>query len=222
MAPDVSPEMADLLRAGAADKLGLICSPSRVEKNYKVLREAERLGYLRFLDIERPWITPAGRLAIGAPTEAETSRAEFAAICAGVRKPLVPAKRNDPRTDFDYRSWKSMDWHCVLVVKQPHDREIRSVRVGRTPTSAPQYLGSRNSTIQPESDGRFVLAVIPKWLISTAGFSTYPLPLDDGDGWTDAEREAWDRLRNVCFSINSRIRNAGRGQHQRLRFGEFA
>jgi hypothetical protein len=219
---EVSPEVAELLRAGAADRLGLVCSPGQVQKNWAAIREAERNGWLRFLTLERPWITPAGRAAIGAPTEAQVDRAAFLEMCK--RKPLKPAKKADPRTDFDYRSYRAMEYVCTLLVKQPDPREDPpSVRVGRTLTSDPQFLGPNNSIVQPESEGRFVLAVMPYWLIKRAELSTYPLPLDESDpNFTDEERAAWSRLRLVCQSINSRIRTAGRRSTERFRYGENA
>lgn len=219
---DVSPEVAELLRAGAADHLGFVCSPGQVQKNWAAIREAERAGYLRFLTMERPWITPAGRAAIGAPTEAQVDRAKLVAMCK--RKPLKPKKKADPRTDFDYRSYRTMGYACTLVVKQVDRREDPpSVRVGRTLTSDPQFLGPNNSIVQPESEGRFVLCVMPDWLIKRAGLSTYPLPLDDADpDFTDEERATWARLRLVCQSVNSRIRTAGRRLTETFRYGENA
>lgn len=219
---DVSPEVAELLRAGAADHLGLVCSPGQVQKNWAAIREAERNGWLRFLSMERPWITPAGRAAIGAPTEAQVDRAKFVDMCK--RRSLKPKKKADPRTDFDYRSYRSMGFVCTLVVKQPDRREDPlSVRVGRSLTSDPQFLGPNNSIVQPESEGRFILAVMPDWLIKRAELSTYPLPLDESDPeFTDDERATWDRLRLVCQSINSRIRSGGRRSVERFRMGENA
>lgn len=229
---DVTPEMAALLRAGAADYLGLVCRPGQVQKNWSTLREAERLGFLRFIDIERPWITDAGRAAIGVPSEADADRARLREMFCK-RQPLDPVKRKDPRTDFDYRSYRAMRWVCTLVIRQPDRRfSPRTLRVGRTSTSDPQFLGDRNSNIQPESEGPFILTLVPGWMTrpivklgvtSPSIFSTYPMALDETDpNFTDEERAIWDRLRNVCFSINSRIRNAGRRFQGRRRFGEFA
>lgn len=221
-AADLHSEMVELLRAGAADHLGLCCSPGQVQKHWAALREAERLGFLRFLGLERPWITDAGRASIGAPSQAEADRAKFIEMCTRSKPRLVPAKRADPRTDFDYRSYKSMDYVCTLLVKQPDQRiNPLTVRVGRTLHSDPQFLGPNNSIVQPESDARFLLTLMPVWLLKRAGFSTYPLPLDEAE-WSEADRETWERLRRVCHSINSRIRNAGRKQRETYRFGESA
>jgi hypothetical protein len=219
----LSPELVELLWVGAYHKFGFCCLPGQVRKNFKLLHEAERLGYIRFIGITQPWITEAGRAAIGAPPEGEKQRAEFRQLCAeyAKRKALNPVKRDDPRTDFDYRSWKTMGWRCTLVFRQQDDRAVKqTVRVGRMPNSDPQFLGARNSNIQPESTERFVLAIVPDWMtrpirkfgeFKPAPFSTYPLPLDETDpAFTDEDRETWARLSRVCFSINSRIRRAGR------------
>lgn len=220
----LAPELADLLRAGAADDLGICCRPSQVTKLYPALREAERLGYVRFLDIERPWITDSGRAAIGAPPQLDADYAKLTELCRR-RKSLVPARKDDPRTDFDYRSYKAMGYVCTLAVRQPDAREKpATLRVGRTLQSDPQFLGPRNAIILPESEGtRFALAVMPKWLIERAGFSTWPMALPDDEPWTEDERATWDRLRQVCHSVNSRIRTGGRrSPTAKLHYGEFA
>jgi hypothetical protein len=221
---DVSPEVATLLRAGAAEHLGIVCRPDQIEKNWKALTEAKRLGYVRFPDIFHPMITDDGRIAIGAPSQAEVDRAKLILLCARARKPLVPAKRDDPRTDFDYRSYKACGYACTLLVKQPDARENpETLRVGRTLMSEPRFLGPRNSIVQPESEGRFVLAVMPEWLIKRAELSTYPFPIDRTDpAFTDDECLIWERLRNVCVAVNSRIRNAGKSGPVKYRFGESA
>jgi hypothetical protein len=220
---DLTPEMVELLRAGAADGAGLCCRPGQVVKNFAALHECERFDLIRFLDIERPWITPAGRAAIGAPTESQANRAWLMNNYGPGSKPrLVPEKRNDPRTDFDYRSYKACGYVCTLLVKQPDARENPlTVRVGRTLRSDPQFLGPNNSIVQPESDARFLLTVMPSWLLKRAGFSTYPMPLDETE-WSAEDCATWNRLRQVCMSINSRIRNAGRRAQEKRRFGEFA
>jgi hypothetical protein len=229
---DVTPAMAELLRAGAADARGLCCSPGRVEKNFATLHECEKLGFIRFLDIERPWITDKGRAAIGEPSGAEASLARLRAF-SRERRRLEPEKRADPRTDFDYRAYKSMNWVCTLAIRQPDPREKpQTIRVGKSLHSEAQYLGGKNSIVQPESEGRFVLTLVPNWMtrpitklgrLAPAIFSSYPLALDPDDpDFTEEERALWDRLRNVCFSVNSRIRNAGRRPHEKRRFGEYA
>lgn len=219
----LSPEAVAILRAGAADYLGYCCSPGRVVKNFAAISEAEKRGYIRFLG-ERPWITDAGRRAIGAPTEAQADYARRVALLRSYKRPrLKPEKREDPRTDFDYRSYKACGYVCTLVMKQPDGRyNPLTVRVGKTLTSDPQFLGANNSIVL-EAHGRFLLAVMPDWLIKRAGFSTYPLALDPDDSeFTDAERETWERLRMTAYSVNARIRSAGRRQVEKLRFGENA
>jgi hypothetical protein len=115
-----------------------------------------------------------------------------------------------------------MGYVCTLVVKQPDQRvNPLTVRVGRTLRSDPQFLGPNNSIVQPESTAHFLLVVMPAWLLKRTGFYTYPLALDETE-WSDADVATWDRLRGVCYAINSRIRNAGRRTPQRYRFGENA
>ena len=222
---ELTPEMAELLRAGANHNHGLICVPGQVQKHWKTLRQAERLGYLRFLDIERPWITEAGRAAIGEPTEMEADYRRRVALLSSLnkRKPLIPTPAKDPRTDFDYRSYKSCGYVCVLAVKLPDDRpDARTIKVGRPGSSEHHFFGAGNSIVQPESEGRFVLAVMPDWLQRRWKFLTYPLALPDDSDWTDDERAIWERLTRVCISINSRIQNAGRKVHESRRYGETA
>ncbi|MET4197247.1 hypothetical protein ABIB96_001235 [Bradyrhizobium sp. LA3.X] len=221
---DLGPEVLELLRAGAAHDNGICCRPGQVQKLWPVIREAERAGYVRLLDVEKPWVTDAGRKAIGAPSQTEADYARLRKLCRRRRKPL-PRPADDPRTDFDYRSYRSLNYVCVLLVKQQDDRYAPStIRVGRTLTSDPQFLGPKNSIILPESEGRFVLALMPHWLISKAMLPSYPLALDDTDSaWSDDERALYDRLRNVCISVNTRIRRGGSRQPApHLHFGEYA
>lgn len=232
---ELSPELIELLWAGADHKYGFCCMPGQVRKNWALLHEAERLGFVRFIGITQPWITETGRAAIGAPAEGEKQRIEFRQLCADYakRKALNPVKRDDPRTDFDYRTYKTMRYVCTLVFRQADNRAVKqTVRVGRMPDSEPQFLGPRNSIIQPESTERFVLAIVPDWMtrpikrfgeFKPAPFSTYPLPLDETDpAFTDEDRKTWARLSSVCFSINSRIRRAGHSTRERGAFGEYA
>lgn len=234
---ELSPELVALLWVGADHKLGFCCMPGQVRKNWALLHEGERLGLIRFLvgNIQNPWITEQGRAAIGAPPEGEKQRIEFRKLCAeyAKRKALQPVKRDDSRTDFDYRTYKTMRYVCTLVFRQQDDRAVKqTTRVGRMPNSDPQFLGPRNSIIQPESTERFVLTLVPDWMtrpikkygeFKPAPFTTYPLPLDETDpAFSDEDRETWARLAGVCFSINSRIRRAGQRPHERGVFGEFA
>jgi hypothetical protein len=204
----LAPEMIELLRAGADHTLGIVCRPGQVRKLWPLITEAERHGWIRLLDVEKPWITDAGRKAIGAPSQAEASHAKLVEECKRC-KPVLRASA-DPRTDFDYRSYQANDFVCVLAVKQPDARvEPATIRVGRDLSSAPQFLGPKNSIVQPESEGSFVLAVMPHWIVRKALLPTYPFALNEDEPWTENERALWDRLRNVCISVNTRIRRGG-------------
>lgn len=221
----MSHELAEVLRVGAAHDHGMICRPGEVMKLFPLLKQAERLGYLRFIDIERPWITPAGRAAIGAPTETEAGYARLVLACSAARKPLVPAKRADPRTDFDYRSYRQCGYVCILAVRAQDDRpDPQTVRIVVSGSTKPQGLGARNSIIMEETKGPgpFVLAVVPKWLQEKCSLPTYAMPLPEDQDWSDDDRELWARLREVCFSINSRIRNSNRRPRERAAFGQWA
>jgi hypothetical protein len=223
-AADLTSEMVELLRTAAAHDLGIVCRPGQVQKLWPLLREAERQRLIVFLDLERPIITDMGRRAIGAPSQAHADHARLVALCS--RKKPAPRRDADPRTDFDYRSYRSMGYVCTLVVRQPDGRYNPStVRVGRSLTSDPQFLGPRNSIALPESEGTpFVLALMPKWLLDRAMFPTCPFPLDDEDAsWSADDRATWDRLRNVCMSVNTRIRRGGnRPATGKLAYGEYA
>jgi len=201
---DLSDAARALLEAGANHKNGICCLPGQVQKNWTDLRALERAGYIRWLDMEQPWITAKGRAAIGAPGEYAIARLHPLLK----RKPLEPKPSDDPRTDFDYRSYKAADYLCTLVVRQPDYRTAPStIRVGKSLTSEPQFLGARNSIVQPESEGRFVLTLVPAWMIRKNIFSAYPWSLDENDpAFAAEERELWARLRDVCISINTRIR----------------
>lgn len=219
----LAPEMADMLRAGAEHDLGIVCRPGQVQKLWPLIREAERAGWIRLLDAEKPWLTDAGRKAIGAPSQSEADYARLVKLCSR-RKPLTPKPAEDPRTDFDYRSYRSMGYACVLAVRQPDARENPStIRVGRSLRGDPQFLGPKNAIILPESEGPFVLALMPKWLITKTMLPTHPIALSEDEPWTDEERALWTRLRDVCLSVNTRIRRGGTRQPTgKLHYGEYA
>ena len=76
--------------------------------------------------------------------------------------------------------------------------------------------------------GRIIEALIDAaaigafWFALYTGFSTYPFSLDETQ-WSEADRTTWSRLRDVCFSVNSRIRNAGRRTPTaKLHYGQYA
>lgn len=218
---ELSAELVELLHRGAADHYGLICRPGEVQKNYKHLRIAERLGYLRFIDVTRPWITEEGRAAIGAPTEMQVDHARLVEVCKQIKpKRPAPKKQKDSRTDFDYRSYKTMNQVCIIAVKLHDDRlNPNTIKIGRIGFNEPHFLGPRNSIIMPESEGRFVLALIPHWLQERTKLPTWGFPLPENDQWTDAERATWDRLSQICRTINSRIRNADRSSKLHMPYG---
>ena len=220
---ELAPEMVELLRAGAAHDIGVICLPGQVRKHWAALREAERLKLIFFADVEHPVITDIGRRAIGAPTQLDADYARLVKLCGG-RKRLTPRRDDDPRTDFDYRSYRALGYVCALVVRQPDSRYNPStIRVGNTLGSEPQFLGSKNPIILPESaDTPSVLALLPQPLLHRTGFTPHPFSLDETQ-WSEADRTTWSRLRDVCFSVNSRIRNAGRRTPTaKLHYGQYA
>lgn len=201
-----------LLEAGAKHLNGLCCTPGQVRKNWKDLTELKRAGFINWLTAEQPWITKDGREAIGAPNECQAT-IDLLRPTMSNRAPLAPPRDADPRTDLDYRSYQSMGWVCALVIRQPDYRtEAATIRVGSSLSSEPQFLGAGNSIVQPESEGRFVLTLVPAWMVRKNIFSGHPFSLDEYDpAFTAEERELWDRLRNICFSINTRI-NRGSGK----------
>jgi hypothetical protein len=223
-ASELTPEMAELLRAGARNSHGFICTPGSIQKHWKPLRELERLGYMRFLGFN-PWITEQGRAVIGEPTEMEADYRRRVALFAELtkRRALVPRPDKDPRTDFDYRSFKSCGYVCVLAVRLPDERpEAHTIKVGRPGSKEHHYFGQGNSIIQQESEGRFLLAVMPGWLQRRWEFLTHPMALPDDGDFTDEEKIIWRRLTQICISINSRIRNAGRAIRENRPYGETA
>lgn len=221
----LTPEMSALLWRGARDNYGYICRPSEVREFHPTLSAAERLGYLRFIDVTRPWITAEGRRAIGAPTEIESDREKWRRACAVnvERRPPDPKKRDDPRSDFDYRSYHSMKYVCVLAVRLPGARNNpQSVKVGRVTGGDPVFLSDNNSILMPESEGRFVLALIPEWLQERTRLPMWAAPLREDEAWTAGERETWTRLAGVCSTINARIRRAGQRAKVSMPFGYTA
>lgn len=190
-----------LLEAGAADAMCRCCLPGKVREHWAELMELESRRLVRLHGFDA-YITELGRREIGALSETEATIARLRPILR--RKPLNPRPNDDPRTDFDYRAYRTMKWNCTLVFSR---LERGTNAVSKLPSSKVEFLGANTSIVQPESEGRFVLVLVPDWMFKKNVFSSFPFPIDEDDpAFTAEERALWDRLRHTCHSINVRIR----------------
>lgn len=127
------------------------------------------------------------------------------------------ARKPDPRSILDYRAYHTMRLVCVLVVK--HRDKAASIECSRDGAWPHIYLPTKKLMVQPESEGDFILALMPKsflvWLAkqddapSVARTLLGVTPELAGEQ-TAARRETWKRLERVRSSINSKIYYAKR------------
>jgi hypothetical protein len=152
------------------------------------------------------------RQAYDAAHERAMEAAHEAAVASKARN------KPDPHAG-DYLAWRTMGMVCVLVVK--HRDKPASFECSRD--GGPYrhlYLPFSQLVPLPESDGEFLLALLPRpWVnrIEKKDFAGaqplrelfgVTLPLSAAQPWTDEQCATWERLGNRRLSINSRIQSA--------------
>ncbi len=150
-------------------------------------------------------------------------RAEYAA--AGERAMAaartMAAEHNARKPDAyegEYLAWRALGLVCILVVK--HRDASASFEISRDGAGARIYLPKSKTITLAESDGDFLLALIPrsfvKWICikdPAAGgrfreLFGVTLPLAADRAWTSAECETWTRLDRRRTTINVKIQTA--------------
>lgn len=200
------------------------------------LKELEERGLLRWLGRD-PTVTPAGREAIGAPSEERVRLDKFKADHPWIEKRkrenggFLPRDNGDPHISDDvYRIYKTMKVVAVPIVRMSPDLTRNGkVYASRDGSEAKRfYLDPKRMDDQPESTDAFALTLLPRWLcawISKTFVGTNMLGVTPelvGDQWTDGDRKKWESLTNRASSINTRIRNGGMRQRARGRYGATA
>lgn len=153
-------------------------------------------------------LPPAERqAAVGGALEAVR---ENAAELAAFEK----AKTPDPRTDLQYKTWRTMKLFAVPVVR--HSDRLASIEVSRDgdATGKHAFIPLRSAPIVlPESRDPLQLVLvgkpIAKWIAEKQGVSLAGVPTDLVGDWSDDDREQWARLRALAGHININIQRGG-------------
>jgi hypothetical protein len=119
------------------------------------------------------------------------------------------ARTPDPRSSSDYRAWKTMKMVCVLLVK--HQDKAASIECSKDGASRPRiFIPNKKHILLPESDGEFVLMLLPKWLAQKAELMGVTAGLSPDRTWTSAEVDQWRSLSSLRLSVNTKIHSANR------------
>lgn len=200
------------------------------------LKELEERGLLRWLGRD-PTVTPAGREAIGAPSEYQVRLDKFRADHPWIEKRkqenggVLPRDNGDPHiTDMAYRNYRTMGVAAVPIVRMRAEPTVRGdVYASRDGSTRKRFfIDPKRMIDQPESGDNLILTLLPKWLCSSIS-KRFPgvnllgvTPELVGDNWTDGDRKKWESLTNRARSINTRIRNGGVQRRARGRYGDTA
>lgn len=130
------------------------------------------------------------------------------------------AKTPDPRTDLQYKTWRTMKLFAVPVVR--HSDRLASIEVSRDGDAAGKhaFIPLRSAPIVlPESRDPLQLVLvskpIAKWIAEKQGVSLSAAPADLVGDWSDDDRELWARLRALATHINVNIHRGGSARKPR-------
>lgn len=127
------------------------------------------------------------------------------------------ARKPDPHAG-EYLSWRVMGMVCILVVK--HRDLSASFEISRDGAGARIYMPKSKVMPLVESDGDFMLALLPRSFVKWIGIKDpsagarfrelfgVTMPLAADRVWTDAECETWTRLDRRRSTINVKIQTA--------------
>jgi hypothetical protein len=213
---ELSQELVELLTAAAQTTYGRVCYPYQCRGPVGLLLVQARARGFIYYDGATPIITDAGRKAVGAPTELELICKNRGGVFAKPGEHVTRRQPDDLRSRITYQSYRTARMFCTLVVKLAEPPGARSLKCSMNgDPSKFFYLPLSRIIIQPESQGSFVLVVVPKWLAKpfdpkriTELAGVLP-DLCDSIEWTDQQKTDWNRLRRKAGVINTRIRNGG-------------
>lgn len=130
------------------------------------------------------------------------------------------AKTPDPRTDLQYKTWRTMKLFAVPVVR--HSDRLASIEVSRDgdPTGKHAFIPLRSAPIVlPESRDPLQLVLvgkpIAKWMAEKQGVSLFGVPPELVGDWSDNDREVWMRFRALASHININIQRGGSARRPR-------
>jgi hypothetical protein len=214
---ELSPELVELLTAAAQTTYGRVCYPYQCRGPLGLLLVQARARGFIYYDDATPIITDAGRRAVGAPTELELICKNRGGLFGKVGEAATRRRPDDPRSRITYQSYRTARMFCTLVVKLAEPPiDARGLKCSMNGDPIRWFtLPLHRIIIQPESQGSFVLVVVPKWLAKpfdpkriTELAGVLP-DLCDSIEWTEDQKTDWNRLRRKASVINTRIRNGG-------------
>ena len=133
---------------------------------------------------------------------------------------IEKAKTPDPRTDLQYKTWRTMKLFAVPIVR--HSDRAASIEVSRDgdPTGKHAFIPLRSAPIVlPESCDPLQLVLIgkpiAKWIAEKQGVSLSAVPVDLVGDWSDDDRELWARLCALASHININIQRGGSARKPR-------
>lgn len=153
------------------------------------------------------------RAAVGGALEAVREKAAELAL-------LEKAKTPDPRTDLQYKTWRTLKLFAVPVVR--HSDRPASIEVSRDGDAAGKhaFIPRRSAPIVlPESRAPLQLVLVGKpiarWIAEKQGVSLSAVPADLIGDWSDEDRKHWARLRALAGHININIQRGGSARRPR-------
>lgn len=198
------------------------------------LRELEERGFIRWIGRD-PVVTPKGRQAIDAPSEEKVRLASYRDAHPWIEKlkaenggTIPRPKGSDHISDDDYKIYRTMNVVAVPIVRMQEELTVyNSVYASRDgSTRKGFFIAPARMIDQPESRGKLVLTLLPKWFCRKPSKKKPDLNLLGvtpdlvGDDWTDDDCKKWASLITRANSINTRIKNGGTRQRARRRFAE--
>lgn len=124
------------------------------------------------------------------------------------------ARKPDPRSPLTYKTYRTMGMVAVVVVR--HADRGATLQVSRNGDAKGKHAFPRAAwlTIQPESAGPFLLALVSKrnlaWILEKQEVNLGGVVPELVGDWSDEDRKTWSDLKHAADHINVRIRAAGK------------
>lgn len=115
----------------------------------------------------------------------------------------------------DYLRWGRSRMWCFLFVRHPHP-STAAVKVSRSgDETTAHFLPLSRIEQRPQTSGRFLLVMVPRWLREKLPASFCGVTPDlQASEWSDAEREEWKDLSAICGRINYEIEKSPKRRYR--------
>ncbi|WP_458760515.1 hypothetical protein ACSVBT_06905 [Afipia sp. TerB] len=148
----------------------------------------------------------------------ERSDRAWAAAFAQLKAKADAPHRGIECSREELHRWNRSDARCAVVVRHDHPSRL-SVKVSAAgDDSKAQFLPLSQINQRPQTTGRFLVAVMPKWLRLKPDILPLIAPSPDlvGDDWTQGDRREWRELIELRDRINWEIFRVSR-RHSKSR-----